>query len=376
MPRFSRIQQEVASELRALVTSAMLPQPLAAQAMASLERAIGWDGYRLFGVDHRTLLINRLLAASDNDGWARKEWLQEVYLVDETLPYIQLPTILQSGLRGVAYQERQDESWGYPESMLERVSAEEHYRYFFESRSPVGGVLMAGFSARGRWLAALQTYRRDTGQAFTPGEVDFLRRMSSVVAEALHAAFLREHALERSPADPQASGVALLDSEGEITYASPVAREWIDLIGRDERNRAGLLPTPLWSAMLGLRRLEQGAGHSVVRTMTAAGPVTIEATVADNQGGTAIVINHLIPDRAPEIPADWRLTGQQQQVTRLVVEGKSNQQIAQALFVSENTVEWHLRQIFNRLDVRSRSQLAARFFQDVLIDRYQDPDLT
>jgi DNA-binding NarL/FixJ family response regulator len=98
--------------------------------------------------------------------------------------------------------------------------------------------------------------------------------------------------------------------------------------------------------------------------------------VADNQGGTAIVINHLVPDRSPEIPADWRLTGQQQQVARLVVEGKSNQQIAQALFVSENTVEWHLRQIFNRLDVRSRSQLAARFFQDVLIDRYQDPDLT
>ncbi|MBX3071702.1 MAG: hypothetical protein KF883_14445 [Thermomicrobiales bacterium] len=77
----------------------------------------------------------------------------------------------------------------------------------------------------------------------------------------------------------------------------------------------------------------------MVRTMTAAGPMTIEATVADSQGGTAIVINHLVPDRSPEIPADWRLTGQQQQVVRLVVEGKSNHQIAQALFVSENTVE-------------------------------------
>lgn len=50
---------------------------LAARLLAVVEGAIGWDGCRLFGVDPGSLLVNRLLAASAEDGWARLEWLWE-----------------------------------------------------------------------------------------------------------------------------------------------------------------------------------------------------------------------------------------------------------------------------------------------------------
>ena len=33
-------------------------------------------------------------------------------------------------------------------------------------------------------------------------------------------------------------------------------------------------------------------------------------------------------------------------------------EIAQALFVTENTIETHLRSVFRKLEIRSRSQLA------------------
>ena len=44
---------------------------------------------------------------------------------------------------------------------------------------------------------------------------------------------------------------------------------------------------------------------------------------------------------------------------RLIAEGRSSQEIADALFVSHRTVSTHLANIFNKLGVTSRSAAAA-----------------
>jgi DNA-binding CsgD family transcriptional regulator len=53
-----------------------------------------------------------------------------------------------------------------------------------------------------------------------------------------------------------------------------------------------------------------------------------------------------------------QLTPQEEQITGLVVEGLSNRQVAARLFISRNTVEYHLKKIFRKIGVRSRTQLA------------------
>jgi DNA-binding CsgD family transcriptional regulator len=40
--------------------------------------------------------------------------------------------------------------------------------------------------------------------------------------------------------------------------------------------------------------------------------------------------------------------------------GQSNKEIAQALFVTVNTVQTHLQHIYRKLGINSRSQLAGR----------------
>ena len=58
-----------------------------------------------------------------------------------------------------------------------------------------------------------------------------------------------------------------------------------------------------------------------------------------------------------------RLTARQWELLRLVAAGRSNADIAQQLFLSENTVRKHLENIYQRLSVSSRTAAVARAFQ-------------
>jgi DNA-binding CsgD family transcriptional regulator len=52
------------------------------------------------------------------------------------------------------------------------------------------------------------------------------------------------------------------------------------------------------------------------------------------------------------------LTAQERQIAELARDGVSNPEIAARLFLSRRTVEWHLRNVFNKLGIRSRQDLA------------------
>ena len=64
-------------------------------------------------------------------------------------------------------------------------------------------------------------------------------------------------------------------------------------------------------------------------------------------------------------PQDGRLTPTESQIASLVAQGRTNQQVADALFISPKTVEWNLSKVYRKLQVRSRSELAARLARQV-----------
>lgn len=62
-------------------------------------------------------------------------------------------------------------------------------------------------------------------------------------------------------------------------------------------------------------------------------------------------------------PPSYALSSRQEEILRLVVEGLSNAQIAERLFLSESTVKQHLRAAYKALGVRNRAE-AVRVMRD------------
>jgi DNA-binding CsgD family transcriptional regulator len=53
------------------------------------------------------------------------------------------------------------------------------------------------------------------------------------------------------------------------------------------------------------------------------------------------------------------LTAQERQIAQLARDGLSNPEIGARLFLSPRTVEWHLRKVFIKLEIRSRHELSS-----------------
>lgn len=58
------------------------------------------------------------------------------------------------------------------------------------------------------------------------------------------------------------------------------------------------------------------------------------------------------------------LTTREQEVLQHILSGKSNREIAQALFISESTVKTHVRNIFSKYDVGSRAELISTILKN------------
>jgi DNA-binding CsgD family transcriptional regulator len=79
------------------------------------------------------------------------------------------------------------------------------------------------------------------------------------------------------------------------------------------------------------------------------------ATIHEATGGD--------PDRlAPLLMAAYELTEREKDVTRLVLQGETTSSAAVALFISPQTVQQHLKNIFDKTGVRGRRELVGKMF--------------
>lgn len=101
--------------------------------------------------------------------------------------------------------------------------------------------------------------------------------------------------------------------------------------------------------------LRLGASGFVVKTAPVA--ELVDAIRSAAAGGLAF-------GRRPDNAAAAQLSRREVEVVRLVVDGRSNDEIGAALGITTKTVEGHLRRLFERLGVQSRTELATRALRE------------
>ena len=106
--------------------------------------------------------------------------------------------------------------------------------------------------------------------------------------------------------------------------------------------------------------LRLGASGFVLKTAPIA--ELLDAIRRAAAGGMAFGVR---PDRSGPIA---RLSERELDVVRLVVDGRSNDEIAARLGIGPKTVESHLRRLFERFDLASRTELATRALREGWLD--------
>jgi DNA-binding CsgD family transcriptional regulator len=246
-------------------------------------------------------------------------------------------------------------------SELIEASAEEAAAQQWTSNNYARAVLYNGL---GRHDAA----RDAAWEAFRPDPIGYGSLLLPELAEAAsrtadHA--LLEHALEWLSertgviSSPWASGiearVRALVSEGDV--ADGLYRESIvNLSGT--RVRLELARTQLlYGEWLRRERRRVDAREQLRTALEAFTSMGAEAFARRAERELLATGEHA---RKRTVDTLGQLTPQEIQISRLAAQGHTNREIAAQLFISPSTVEYHLKKVFRKLGVTSRTQLVHR----------------
>ena len=269
---------------------------------------------------------------------------------------------------------------------------------------PYGRVALAEvLLARGKPTEAAEVFAQAASEPAAAGHIRYLQTRARLHTASQHP----DEALEdliasrrleqeweiRTPAFStwRADAAPLLASTGRHNEASELAREEL------ERCRAFGAPGPLGTSLRTLGLIEPGASgvalleqavahlqqsparleHALAllelgaatrragRRADARGPLREALELARSCGADAVAVrahDELVAAgaRPRRDPTESRsnLTASELRVARMAAGAMTNREIAQALFLTENTIETHLRSVFRKLEIRSRSQLA------------------
>ncbi|MDH3595113.1 MAG: response regulator transcription factor, partial [Rhodospirillales bacterium] len=87
---------------------------------------------------------------------------------------------------------------------------------------------------------------------------------------------------------------------------------------------------------------------------------------------TTKLLEHMRRESSPSGTLPEPLSGRERQVLALMAEGQSNQDIADALHISERTVKFHVSSILAKLAVKNRTEAVMAAIKHGMVD----PEIT
>ncbi|AHY48027.1 Bacterial regulatory protein, luxR family [Rubrobacter radiotolerans] len=359
------MEERAFSELKRLCCAGLDGPELLESVVERLRRAVPFEAYCASTADPASGLITRSLAGEMGGAEEAAIFFERLYFKYDL-----------DQLRRMARERRSvvllsETTGGNPEGSP-------RYR---ELLGPLGLAHEArtAFASGGHLWGSMDLIRATGSPDFSPREAAFLRRVAPHLATGLRTAALRA----RATAEPDVAGVPgvlALDGRGSVVRHTPAAEHLLlelEDLRSDWREWHGLPPAVRMVAYALKRALnpECGRDPDAVPRLRVRGRsgrwLTLYASLTEpvdgHPGETVIVIEPSKPqDVAWMSVAAYGLTPREEEIAGLVARGLSTRQISRTLFISEHTVQNHLRGVFEKVGVHSRRELVKRLFFDEL----------
>jgi DNA-binding CsgD family transcriptional regulator len=296
-----------------------------------------------------------LITSHFNDGLPElpREWLAEEYYADDVNKLVDVAR----SQRGVSTLH--EATFGDPSSSPR-----------WQQNITMGGdqeMIAALRTKSGDVWGALGLYREQGQAMFDDDDLDFIRAVSPHLAAGARRALLMGEATD--PEGDDAPGLVVVTEKWEIESATPGIERWLEDLPDGDWVK-GQLPSSVLAiagrAMRMMESVDESGDVPVARVLSRSGAwIVLHGAWLDSPGPKRVAVIVESAHRAritPLLMAAYGLSDREQAITRLVLRGDSTTEIAGQLSISAQTVQQHLKSVFDKTGVRSRRELVGKVF--------------
>ncbi|MFN0026732.1 MAG: LuxR C-terminal-related transcriptional regulator [Acidimicrobiales bacterium] len=232
----------------------------------------------------------------------------------------------------------------------------------------VGDVASVVFRDRFGCWGFLDLWRIGSDAAFTIQEAEFLTGIAGPVTKALRRCQARTFSLAGTELRRSGPVVLVLSPQIEVRAQTPETEKYLRLLIPPDADRRPI-PAGAYNVAAQLLAVEAGVDDHqpcahvhltggtwlTLRAARIAGPVPVD------EQDIAVSIEPTSPtERTSLFTQAHGLSARETELLNELAAGADTRQIAQRMFLSENTIQDHLKSIFNKTATRNRRTLLAR----------------
>lgn len=343
-------------EIIRLCRSGLAPRALWSEALKRLRRVVPVDAGFFGTADPATLLFTSSVAESALER-SRQRFLENEFLQNDVNQFRNLAR--RHVPVGTLYQ-----------ATFHQMERSPRYRDILVPLA-MGDELRAALRANGACWGFFCLHREQSSPNFTRAEAEFVGALVPHLAEAIRAGILLGNtaAVAESCEEP---GLLLLAKDLSIAAITPATERWLSEVAADDWPSSQELPTAIQAVAIGLLAVGHDKAVSSkpvpqVRLRTRSGRwLVLHASwlsESEREPRIAVIVEVARPwEIAPVIVEAYGLTPREREIAQLVMHGFSTTELSAALRISLNTVQDHLKSIFEKVGVHSRRELVAQVF--------------
>jgi DNA-binding CsgD family transcriptional regulator len=227
----------------------------------------------------------------------------------------------------------------------------------------LGDELRVALRSRGQCWGVLCLHRAAAASGFDHDEIALVRRVAPLLAAGLRRGIAVAAAHSDGPVPPDGAGVIVLGADLSVVSINATAEGWLDDVAGEWPSTFDV-PVPVIAAAARVIApdLDDPLESVVARLPSKRGGwISVHASRLRGRGREVVVV--VQPATSQEVSsmvlAAHGLTPAQRRVAALVLQGRSTAEIVSTLHISTNTLQEHLRAVFDRFGVGSRRELVA-----------------